>query len=150
VFNLDMGSIMGHVMRALEPQFAVIKHICGRVNTIARIFAQEYGVPPENGDESRLQPRSMTKLPVIVEKTIAAGETEEFDLEKLNQNRVPSRGFYRNIGNDPFKATITGVDGQASAAHTLLSKDVIAITNYVSKITVTAGTTPVTVQILAQ
>jgi hypothetical protein len=45
---------------------------------------------------------------------------------------------------------IIGADGQPTNAHTLLSKDVIAITAYVTKIQVTALTTPATIQILAQ
>ena len=149
MFDLDLTGGINSVMNALKPQFEVVKHICKNVVNVYEVLSREYGVPP-NGDDSRFQPRSQTRMPLIIEETIAAGATKEFDLEKLNQSRLPSRGYYRNIGNDPFKATLIGADGQSTGLHTLLSKDTIAITNYVARIAITAGTTPVTVQIFAQ
>ena len=149
MFNLDLSAVTGAIMKSLEPQFEVVRNICKSVSILTRVLSQEYGLPA-HGDESRFQARSLSKVPLIVEETIALGVTKAFNLEQLNQNIIPSRGFYRNIGADPFKVVIIGADGQPSNAHTLLSRDTIAITTYVTKIQVTALTTPATIQILAQ
>lgn len=148
-WNIDPSGIVNAVMKTLEPQLQIVKHICKNVIGVYEVLSREYGVPPA-GDDARFAPRGQSKTPLVIEKTIPMGATEEFDLLALNQGRFPSRGFYRNIGNDPLKVILTGADGQPTAQHTLLSKDTIAITNYTSKIAVSAGTTPVTVQILAQ
>jgi hypothetical protein len=149
LFNFDISDITNGVLRSLEPHFNVVKNICKSAEIVARVLSQEHGLPAE-GDVSRFQPRSLSKTPLIVEDTVLAGKTVEYNLEQLNQGRIPSRGYYRNIGVDPMRVTITGADGQATNIHTLLAKDVIAITNYVTKITVIGGATPSFIQILAQ
>ncbi|ALW89177.1 hypothetical protein [Deinococcus actinosclerus] len=96
-----------------------------------RALAFEFGVMDVQ-DTSRVAPRRLTQLPVIVEAETA--DRKEIDVEGLNQGRAVSRGFYANLGDGPFKVTLMGLGGQASTSHTVPPGTTISLTCLISKV----------------
>ncbi|WP_157442845.1 hypothetical protein [Deinococcus misasensis] len=98
----------------------------------AAVLEQEFGVvgPQEN---PKFAARSLAALPLIEEGMTTTVDVV-LNLEQLSQGRYPSRGFYANIGDNPFGVVLVGTDGRPSKAHTLLPGTTINITCYLKEI----------------
>lgn len=102
----------------------------------ARTLAFEFGVVDVE-DSTRIAPRRLSSLPVIVETTTPDRDT--VDIEGLNAGRCVSRGFYANLGDNAFRVTLIGIGGQASAAHTVPPGTTISLSCLVSQVIVDPG-----------
>ena len=95
----------------------------------------------------RVAPRSLTSLPVIVEKVVAKHEVVKLD--ELNNSRAVYQGQYRNIGKHAFFVTLVGVTGASSARHTLAPGDSLPIVTLLSQIVVDPIDGPANFQVFA-
>lgn len=97
----------------------------------AAVLKQEFGtVPQTSGLE--FAPRSLVQLPVIDELKIT--DQKSVDLKTMAQGRFISRGYYANLGDNPFKVVLVGVNGQKTIAHTVPPSTTINITAYLAEI----------------
>jgi hypothetical protein len=125
---------MNRIEKSFADNLAVLSMICKTMVRTGRVLEQEYGVPSMDLNDPRLSPRSLSRMPVVFESGVTKQVT--LDLEKGNRQIIPSRGFYSNIGDDAFQVTLEGLEGDAMPAHTLPPGTSIAITSYVTKITI--------------
>ena len=144
----DIGAITGRFEKSLGDNLEVLKTICRTMLRMGRVLEQEYGVPGLRPEDTRLAARSLSRLPVVMEGSTATRKT--LNLEEGNRNIVPSRGFYANIGDDAFQVVVEGLEGDATAAHTVPAGTTIAITSYVTKITILPITGTAKYQVLVQ
>jgi len=82
----------------------------------ARALQFEFGVVDDD-PTGHLSPRRRSQLPVVLEQRVTA--RTELDLLTLNQGRPVSRGFYANLGDNPFQVILQGLNGTVTNAHTL-------------------------------
>jgi hypothetical protein len=144
----DVSGMMARIEKSFSDNLEVLVAICRTLVRTGRVLEQEYGIPGMNAQDTRLAARSLSRMPVVLEGTLVARET--FDLEEKNRNIVPSRGFYSNIGDDAFQVTLEGLEGDGMQAHTVPPGVTIAITYYVTKITILPLTGTAKYQVLVQ
>lgn len=133
----DIGAITGKIERSFSDNLSVLRAICGGILRVSRVLEQEYGTPGMNPAETRLRARSLSRVPVFVEDVVTqAVKQTTINLEQANRNLVPSRGFYSNLGDDPFQVVLMGLEGDTTIPHTVPAGVTIAITSYVTSITV--------------
>lgn len=120
--------------KSLTGMWAEICALRRQVEQQGRTLEYEYGVPPADITDARIAPRRLSRLPTVLE-----GETSvnlALDLENACQGRVPSAGFYANLGATEFKVVLVGVGGDTTAEHTIKAGTSIAITSFVAKLTI--------------
>jgi hypothetical protein len=144
----DINGLMGRIEKSFADNLEVLITICRTLVRTGRVLEQEYGIPGMNAQDTRLAARSLSRMPVVIEDAITTQKT--FDLEEKNRNIVPSRGSYSNIGDDAFQVTLEGLENDAMPAHTVPPGVTIAITYYVTKITILPLTGTAKFQVLVQ
>ncbi len=115
----------------LKHIYCEIKDVREAAQAQQRALSFEFGVV-DITDNPRIGARRLASLPVIVEAS--ATERTEINVEKYNQGRAVSRGFYANLGDSPFRVILVGVGGQVSAPHTLPPSTTISLTCLISKV----------------
>lgn len=81
----------------------------------ARSLAYQFGVPPQAGAHE-LAPRTMTQLPTVYEGPTS--EEKRLDMH-TDTGRYATAGFIANIGEEPFKFVLLGVDNAPSGHITM-------------------------------
>ena len=98
-----------------------------------RMLQYEYGLPPADGG-LKLAPRQLTNPPIILENTVSS--QVELNLEKECQGRLPSAGFYANLGADDFYAVLFAPNDQSTIRHTVKAGTSIGITSLLFRIVI--------------
>ena len=88
-------------------------------------------VPSEAAE--RFTPRLITTLPYVAE-AVTTGRVE-LQVEQ-EHGRPVTAGFYANIGENPFRVALVGVDGRTTAEHTLPVGSTIQISCAISRVIV--------------
>lgn len=135
----DMQKWLGHIYGAVDQTRVLAERE-------TRALEYEFGVVGV-ADSEKIAPRSLTSLPVIIEKVVT--DHAEVDLEQLNQQRAVCKGQYKNIGSNAFFVTLVGVGGQASGRHTLAAGETLPIVCLLSRIVIDPIDGPANLQILA-
>jgi hypothetical protein len=127
----DLSKVITELRQSMADLKTVGLHSLQANQLTARILAREYGAVDDD-PLGYLTPRRLSKLPLIMEETIT--EPKDLDVQKANQGRPPSRGFYANMGSANFGVVLVGIDGGTSGAHTLMPGTVIPVTSLIARI----------------
>lgn len=144
----DLNGAMARFEKAFSDNLDVLRTMCRGILRLGRVLEQEYGIPSMNAQDPRLAARSLSRMPAVIEGAVTVRES--INLEEKNRNIIPSRGFYSNIGDDAFQVTLEGLEGDNMPVHTVPPGVTIAITCYVTKITILPITGTAKYQVLVQ
>lgn len=115
---------------------STLKCVLEEQRALRRTLQYEYGLPPAGPDNeaSKLAPRQLTRPPIILENTVSS--QVELNLERECQGRLPSAGFYANLGADDFYAVLFAPNDQGTIRHTVKAGTSIGITSILSKVVI--------------
>lgn len=126
-----LGDGLTALHNCLTHIYKEVKESKGVAEAQRRILEFEFGVVDKK-DSNLLSPRRLTTLPLVFEDKTK--KIKEINLEDMAQGRGLSRGFYANLGNQPFKVILVGVNDQVTNPHTLPPSTTINLTCLISKI----------------
>lgn len=133
---MNILAMFAEIKRALDDTVDRLGCVLEELRQQRRMLQYEYGLPPAQADVEggKLAPRQLTRAPTILEGTVTA--QLELNLEKECQGRLPSAGFYANLGVDDFYVVLFAPNDQSTLRHTLKAGTSIGITSHLSKIVI--------------
>ncbi|GGJ56636.1 hypothetical protein [Deinococcus roseus] len=118
---------------SFQETMQAIKAVYGAAARTSRILEQEYGVIPVDTTPAgtRYGARNLTQLPLIYDTYETPATTRQtLQFESDNQNRLISRGYYSNMGDNPIRVILLDQQGMPGKPHVLLPGTTINVSCY--------------------